>query len=344
MRILIFEAFFLLVIFSLHAQQSTTGKFPPEGVDNTGFIFNEKADTEYLIPGVPAYEWRYGCGPTALGMVLGYYDSNEYIDIFPGDASTQTALVNQCIASTDHYNDYAMPLDYYPNLLTDVSEPPAGDEHSNNCIADFMFTSRSAYGNYYGWSWSSDVETALENYLLHVSSYQGFLYTHYLSSFSFDAFMFEMLSNKPMMALVDTDGDGYTDHFITLIGYRQLAGVNYYACFHTWDQSVHWYEWKEIAAGQLWGIYNVNTIEMNILSTDELSATRMKIYPFPASTEIFTNESDALVQVYDVSGKLMMQTTSGEGGRIDISSLSAGLYLLEMLTDTGWKSGKFMVE
>ena len=344
MRILIFVALFLPVILSLYAQQSTTGKYPGEGVDIKGFIFNEKADAEYLIPGVPAYEWRYGCGPTALGMVLGYYDINSYPDIFPGDASTQTPLVNQCIASTDHYNDYAIPLDYYPNLLADVSEPPAGDEHSNNCIADFMFTSRSSYANYYGWSWSSDLASAFDNYLLHVSSYQGLLYSHYLSSFSFNAFIFEMLSNKPMMALVHTDGDGNTDHFITLVGYRQQSGMNYYACYHTWDQLVHWYEWKEISPGQLWGIYNVNTIEMNILAAEELSINKMNIYPFPASTEIFVNESNALVKVYDLTGKLLMQTISGEGGRIDISSFSSGLYIIEMLTDSGRKSGKFMVE
>ncbi|MPM15113.1 hypothetical protein SDC9_61479 [bioreactor metagenome] len=343
MRI-VFFVFIMCFYLGLSAQQNTTGEIPPSGIDLQGAAFNEKADAEYMISGVPAYLWRYGCGPTALGMVLGYYDIQGYSDIFPGDASTQTVLVNQNIASSANYNDYCLPLDYYPDLLPDLSELPAGDEHSNNSIADFMFTSRSYYSNYYGWSWGSDIAGAFNNYLAYISSYSGSCNTQYLTSFSFAAFMNEMNGNRPMMALVDTDGDGYTDHFITLMGYRQQSGVNYYGCYQTWDQTVHWYEWKEIIPGQPWGIYCVYTFELIPLSIEDNSSHHLSVFPDPASTEIFVDTPGANVSVYDISGAQILSGITGDAGRVDVSALSSGMYFIRIISENGEKSGKFIVE
>lgn len=336
----------LLSFYSCHvfAQQSTTGEIPPAGTDLNGFNFKETTDAEYMISGVPAYIWRYGCGPTALGMVLGYYDGQGYSDIFPGDATTQTTLVNQLIGSSANYNDYCLPLDYYPNLIPDLSELPAGDEHSNNCIADFMYTSRSVYSNYYGWSWSSDIAPAFNNYLQYASSYTGVCNTQYLSSFSFAAFMNEMNGNRPMMALVDTDGDGNTDHFITLMGYRQQSGVNYYGCYQTWDQAVHWYEWKEIIPGQAWGIYCVYTFELNPLSIEENSDQPLRVFPVPATSEIYIDVSGAQVFIYNISGSRIISAIADEVGRIDVSVLSSGMYFIRVISENSEKTGKFVVE
>ncbi|MBN2705671.1 MAG: hypothetical protein JXR89_04435, partial [Deltaproteobacteria bacterium] len=54
---------------------STTGPEPPPGVEPPKTVYDRRAIVdETEIAGVPAYDWRHGCGPTALGMVVGYWD------------------------------------------------------------------------------------------------------------------------------------------------------------------------------------------------------------------------------------------------------------------------------
>jgi hypothetical protein len=49
--------------------QSTSGPEPPPGLTGSGGAVHPHAPV--LLSGVPAYDWRHGCGPTAAGMVLG---------------------------------------------------------------------------------------------------------------------------------------------------------------------------------------------------------------------------------------------------------------------------------
>ena len=51
------------------ACQSTTGPTPPPGVVCQP-LSNFKSTGS--IVGVPPYLWRHGCGPTAVGLVVGY--------------------------------------------------------------------------------------------------------------------------------------------------------------------------------------------------------------------------------------------------------------------------------
>jgi len=57
-----------------------------------------------------------------------------------------------------------------------------------------------------------------------------------------------------MLFLVDTDGNGSTDHFIPVIGYDARADGGYYACYTTWseDEDVSWYKFR--AMGSAWGV------------------------------------------------------------------------------------------
>ena len=38
---------------------------------------------EVLIAGVPSYAWHDGCGPTATGMIVGYYDTHGCVAARP---------------------------------------------------------------------------------------------------------------------------------------------------------------------------------------------------------------------------------------------------------------------
>lgn len=138
----------------------------PSKVDK-GLILNGSKN-QVLISGVPSYLWGHGCGPTALGMVVGYYDVNGYSDLIIGNASTQTTNVNIAIANTEHYNDYSLPIDNYPYLYQDKSE--LGGAHNSNCIADYMHTSWSLDGNRYGWSYSNKISVAFSSYIQQVNN------------------------------------------------------------------------------------------------------------------------------------------------------------------------------
>jgi hypothetical protein len=77
--------------------QSTTGPKPPVGVDAQGSLL--ASTSAVVISDVPAYNWHHGCGPTAAGMIFGYYDGRGYDDLVPGSASTQTGAVNAMMAT-----------------------------------------------------------------------------------------------------------------------------------------------------------------------------------------------------------------------------------------------------
>ena len=79
---------------------------------------------------------------------MGYWALHGYPNLMPADCATQTADVNQAISSTANYNDYCLPLDTDGAILPDKSS--LGGAHADNCIADFLKTSQSEYGNAYG--------------------------------------------------------------------------------------------------------------------------------------------------------------------------------------------------
>jgi hypothetical protein len=247
-------------------QQSTTGPVPPLGVKPKARDKDALKATDKLISGVPGYLWRHGCGATSVGMVVGYYDTHGYPNLIPGDSSSQTDAVNQAIASQDnesspkHYEDYSLPMDSVtPNILDDKSEPPSGDEHTDNCMADFMHTSFSVDNNRYGWSWSNMIGSSFTNYVnLIASQYQPSCEDYWPSKpITWSVLTTQINAEKPMVFLVDTDGNGYTDHFVTVIGFRDSRGYQEYACLDTWapaDQ-VRWELFRPMNAGDVWGVW-----------------------------------------------------------------------------------------
>lgn len=249
----------------LYAQQSKTGPNRPIGVSK-GIIKNNHKSA-VIIDGVPAYLWNRGCGPTALGMAIGYYDTHGYPDLIEGDASTQTNSVNDAIANDEHYNDYSLPLDYYPNLEQDKSD--LGGAHTANCMADFMETSWSSKSNYWGWSWSNMVGPAFSDYVeMRNSEYETYETYEYFSTTSWDVFTNEIDHDRPVVILIDSDGDGSSDHFVTGIGYDESDTT--YAIYDTWDRDIHWYKWREMSTSYSWGIYGFNILKIqsyNILAS-----------------------------------------------------------------------------
>ncbi|MCK4414809.1 MAG: hypothetical protein KAY32_14840 [Candidatus Eisenbacteria sp.] len=259
----------LLTSGPVFAQQSTTGPVPPPDLDQG---LGPPSRSQVVISDIPAYLWHHGCGPTALGMVVGYWDGQGFPDIVSGSATTQTPAVNAMIADDsgpadcsltdgDHYQDYSCPIDNSSGPLEpDRSE--LGGAHASDCLGDFMKTSFSLRNNYYGWSYLSDVDDAFRDYVTLISPESvATTLARSFAAFSWEQYKAEIDAERPLVLLVDNDGDGATDHFVTAIGYDDAASE--YGVYHTWDHSIHWYDWHGLAAGQPWGIYGFVACEIS---------------------------------------------------------------------------------
>jgi hypothetical protein len=256
--------------------RSTTGPLPPLNINdglNPNLLTGKK-----IISDVPAYKWRHGCGPTAAGMVIGYWDFMGHDYLVPGDASTQTSAVNQIIASggsdsdpyppgsEQHYEDYGRPEDEPPYMLTDDYITKHRAPHGSNSIADFMDTSKSTRGNYYGWSKFSDCVNALIDYV-HWVNPQSDVYAsnNFWTSSLWNKYCYYIDLNYPVLLLVDSNGDGYTDHLVTGIGYDDSHN---YACYNTWDRFTHWYDFTEMTYGNDFGVYGATFFKIENLGAN----------------------------------------------------------------------------
>lgn len=239
--------------------QSTTGPIPT--VTTTVDPVTAAPLHTKIISSVPTYNWYNGCGPTALGMAVGYWNLHGFSNLVAGDSSWQSTAANNMISSTGNYNDYCLPIEDSGVLLPDKSELPADQRHADDSIADFMHTSQSRYGNSYGWSWYSDIGPAFTEYAKYRSgNYLGTYEEHaFWGDLNFSLYCKEIDANRPVVLLVDSDGDGGTDHFITAIGYSADGKFCYY---NTWDSSQHWATFTQMSYGHAWGIYGATFLNI----------------------------------------------------------------------------------
>lgn len=254
---------------------STTGPTPPAGV----LMKNQTAVSAGAVTiTVPAYRWTHGCGPTAAGMVIGYWDLQGFPALYPtNNDSLWSEAVKEGIASSvgikNHYNDYSLPIDDNTNLQADCSTTTGCVPHADNSLADFMYTSRASHGMKYGWSSFGFVSDALEDYVQYINDTQGTNYfanaTEYaIYNSSLDTlwsvFTTEIDAGRPVVFLIDTSADGSTDHFITATGYDiSDSGQRMYRLNNTWDYNLeNWYNFEAIAPGVGWGIYGMTTFSI----------------------------------------------------------------------------------
>lgn len=269
----VIAALLLTVIATdVSAQLATSGPVRPEGVD---IGLYPKTRSQVVIPIVPSYEWHHGCGPTALGMVVGFWDIYAWPDLVEGEAATQTSEVEAmiatdgqnpvCVGYGDHFKDYSCPIDDGGSIEPDLSE--LGGAHESECLADFMHTSWSSDWLAYGWSYADMIDDAFLGYVnLVLPEANPQTDQIWFSEEVFETYKAEIDSMRPVVLLVDTDGDGSTDHFVTGIGYDDEN--NRYGIYDTWDHNVHWYSWRGLASGNGWGIYNFTVLKVDVTCVD----------------------------------------------------------------------------
>ena len=256
-----------------------------------------------IVGGVPPYLWRHGCGPTAAGMAIGYWDGAGYPLLVPGSASSQTAAVDQVITSTPHYDDYSLPIDGPPDPIEPDRSELGGAHSPHNCLGDFMKTSWSSRDNYYGWSRFGDVDDALALYTneyvrdVHGASYTAVSWNETWGTFTWDSFQGQIDSEHPMVFLVDSDGDGNTDHFVTAIGYRDTSGYPEYACLDTWSTGIRWERFRAISNTYTWGIYGATYFDISFNVPPTISDPNVS-----PTTGLFCFQFDYSVYIYDWEG------------------------------------------
>ena len=211
---------------------------------------------EQVIANVPCYYWYNGCGPTSLGMIVGYWEGQGFSNLIVGGSNdwnaNQTNIQNM-IASPGQIADYGPTPDRQP--------PPA--YHTDDCLADFDKCSRNPQP--FGWSYFSDQAAGLTGYA-NYCGYQSYNYQasqSYYSASLWNQVTTAINASHPLQFLVDSDGDGITDHFVTVIGYNDTGGVQQYACWDTWDSTVLWETFHPVTSGNAWGVYGATFFSMS---------------------------------------------------------------------------------
>ena len=160
--------------------------------------------------------------------------------------------------------------------------------------------------------------------------------------------------------------DGQDEFNISTINGRRIAESEYSHHFFEW----HPYEHKMfliLSAGvggaqhtyggpvEPWSVFPasvfidwVRVYELNTSTSveDELSIPGLSIYPNPANDLLqieFDSPADYQLKIYDVSGRLLIESRTTRSGPLDISSLKKGLYLLQISDGQRAISRKFQV-
>jgi autotransporter-associated beta strand protein len=220
---------------------------------------------QVIIDDVPSYtQWvvvspdgYIGCGPTAAGMIIGYWDAQGAPDLIPltatGDGTnswtTNQQGVKDMIASPGHIYDYVPTPDRVPPEPPDPPDP----YHDDNSVADFMGASRDPLG--LGWSYENLQYVGMVKYAKYCGYPNASGFYAYFGGL-WDIFVAEIDAGRPMEFFVDPNEDVYSTatHFVTAIGYDDTGETKQYACYDTYDHDVHWYEFARNASGQLYGI------------------------------------------------------------------------------------------
>lgn len=304
----------------------------------------EATGAEVILDDVPSYKWYGGCGPTAAGMIIGYWDANGFGNLIAGGDGTSSWTTNQpavkgMIASSGYFEDYWPTPDRQP--------PPA--YHEDDCVADFMACSRDPLGR--GISYSSRQDEGLAGY----ARYRGYADAGGGSVSSSQLWGFlvdEIDAGRPMEFFVDVTADGAADHFVTAIGYDDTSFR--YACYNTYGFSVQWYDFAPPASGRSYGVHSgtwfdpgpagdfnsdgeIDADDIDLLLADVNAGANTAIYDLTGDGNVDREDADRLVEG-------ILATAYGDAdldrevSAADLSLLSANWLATE---GQGWVTGDF---
>lgn len=185
-----------------------------------------------ILSNVPVYVWWYGCAPTSGGMVMAYWDSNGYPNLYSGNAQTYDAGTKAMITSTDHANQSGGHTNgqYAWDAGDGRFEPTPCS--SADSIACYMQTEPSAGGTY-------TVLTGVGMEFYADSKGYDFLGERHEGpngggTWSWSDFVAEIDADRPVvMSVRRWNGSAEQGHAIVAYGYDTSSG-NYMVVHDTW--------------------------------------------------------------------------------------------------------------
>lgn len=87
--------------------------------------------------------------------------------------------------------------------------------------------------------------------------------------------------------------------------------------------------------------------EIPVLSLPEFNNNHISIYPNPTSEVLMLSSENLVIEkinIYSISGKLILEQKLNESNSINISGLSEGIYFLEVFADNGKSIQRFIKE
>jgi autotransporter-associated beta strand protein len=211
---------------------------------------------QVIIDDVPNYTWHGGCGPTAAGMIIGYWDAHGYPNLITGGDGTNSWTTNQqavkdMMASPEHFYDYW-------NWGAGKDRVPPPPFHDGNCVADFMGANKGTILKD-GESYEDAQYVGMVNYAKYrgYPTASGFYVQFGYFAGMWNLFVAEIDAGRPMEFFVDPNGDNNPTHFVTAIGYDDTPGALKYYFYDTYGYKQE-AAFAGMASGQLCGIQSVS--------------------------------------------------------------------------------------
>ena len=105
--------------------------------------------------------------------------------------------------------------------------------------------------------------------------------------------------------------------------------------------------WTNSSYTGAWMIRPIVSMDEIILSQDEIKMHNFKLYPNPARQElnIILGSFDNVISIYNFQGRLVKQSfVSTNNCKLNITDLSSGMYVVEVMNNKGRDFQKFIIE
>ncbi|NRD24406.1 T9SS type A sorting domain-containing protein [Winogradskyella litoriviva] len=93
---------------------------------------------------------------------------------------------------------------------------------------------------------------------------------------------------------------------------------------------------------------NLSLVNLGTLSTEEFSASNLKVYPNPASTNITIKSANQTqidsVELYNILGSRVLSSTKLIDNSIDVSEMASGVYLLKVNAGNNSVTKRIVIE
>ena len=304
----------------------------------------------YQLRDLVEYDWLVGCVPTAVSMMIGYWDRNGYGGLITGDSTRHSTAIDDLIFSPGHLADYLQPTEVVESFDDDHGIIPDKSDgipsHADNSLADYVSASQSRMGLDYGWSRLFNAGTGIHGWAT-AKGYGGFRSTsHEFNDYSFEDYRAEILEGRPVLVSVDVRGFGTTDHMVLGVAFnddtKELGVLN------GWDPSdsenpptINWLTFGGLEVERNWGMGSFITV-MPPKADSLQGPNAVLVESAPDSDKAYY--SDGKIDGSGTLTKLMQPTLSNLGGKTIALASADGHRFMQFYDDGAGSAALYQSE